>query len=80
MQYTIRKIPNSVDSALRRRAREQGKSLNEVAIEALARDAGVNGEPSQNRDLRDIAGTWRHDREFDRARAAQDTIDKDLWR
>jgi hypothetical protein len=79
MQYTIRKVPNALDAALRRRAREQGKSLNEVAIEALARGAGVSGERGRQRDLRDIAGTWRSDRAFDRARAAQDTIDKKLW-
>jgi plasmid stability protein len=79
MQYTIRKVPNSLDAALRRRAREQGKSLNEVAIEALARGAGVSGERSRQRDLRDIAGTWRRDRAFDRALAAQDTIDGELW-
>lgn len=80
MQYTIRKVPNSLDAALRRRAREQGKSLNEVAIEALARDAGLSGERGRQRDLGDIAGTWRADRVFDQAIAAQDTIDKDLWR
>jgi plasmid stability protein len=79
MQYTIRKIPHSLDAALRRRAREQGKSLNEAAIEALARGAGVSEERSRQRDLRDIAGTWRSDRAFDRALAAQDTVDKELW-
>ena len=79
MQYTIRKVPNALDAALRQRARELGKSLNEVAIEALARGAGVSGERCRQRDLRDIAGTWRSDRAFDRARAAQDTIDRELW-
>jgi plasmid stability protein len=80
MQYTLRGIPNSLDAALRQRAREQGKSLNEVAVEALARDAGLSGERGRQRDLRDIAGTWRADRVFDQAIAAQDTIDKELWR
>jgi plasmid stability protein len=79
MQYTIRNVPNSLDAALRRRARELGKSLNEVAVEALARGAGVTGERRQQRDLGDIAGTWKNDREFDRAIAAQDTVDKELW-
>ena len=79
MQYTIRKVPGSLDAALRRRAREQGKSLNEVAIEALARGAGVSGEPGRQRDLRDIAGPWRNDRAFDRALAAQDAIDREVW-
>jgi plasmid stability protein len=80
MQYTIRKVPNSLDAALRRRAHEQGKSLNEVAIEALARGAGVSEERCRQRDLHDIAGTWLTDRAFERALAAQDTVDKELWR
>jgi len=79
MQYTLRKIPNSLDTALRQRAREQGKGLNEVTLEALARGAGVSGERGRQRDLRDIAGTWKSDRAFDRALAAQDTIDAELW-
>jgi len=41
MQYTIRNVPNYLDAALRVSAREQGKSLNEVAIEALARGFGL---------------------------------------
>jgi hypothetical protein len=80
MQYTIRKIPGSLDEALRRVARERGKSLNEVAIEALARGAGVTGDRGRQRDLRDIAGTWRKDPAFDSALAAQDTIDEEMWR
>jgi plasmid stability protein len=80
MQYTIRNVPGTLDEALRRAARERGKSLNEVAIEALARGAGVAGERRRHRELGDIAGTWRKDRAFDRALAAQDTIDEKLWR
>jgi len=80
MQYTIRKVPDTLDTALRRRAREQGKSLNEVTIEALARGAGVSGEPCRRRDLHDIAGTWRNDRAFDRALEAQDAVDEESWR
>jgi hypothetical protein len=80
MQYTIRNVPGTLDEALRRAAREQGKSLNEVAIEALARGAGVSEERSRRRDLSDIAGTWRKDPAFDNALATQDTIDEELWR
>lgn len=69
-----------MDEALRRTARERGKSLNEVAIEALARGAGVTGERSRQRDLGDIAGTWRNDPAFDSALAAQDSIDEEIWR
>ena len=80
MQYTIRNVPHTLDEALRRAAHERGKSLNEVAIEALARGAGVSGERDRQRDLGDIAGTWRKDPAFDSALAAQDTIDEEMWR
>jgi len=79
MQYTIRNIPDTVDAALRKAAQIQGKSLNEVAIEALARGTGLTGERLRQRDLGDIAGTWHEDPAFDRAIAAQDTIDKEIW-
>lgn len=80
MQYTIRNVPDALDEALRRAARERGKSLNEVAIEALARGAGVSGERVKRRDLTGIAGTWREDPAFDSALAAQDVIDEEMWR
>ena len=80
MQYTIRNVPESLDGALRRSAREQGKSLNEVSLEALARGAGVVEPRSRQRDLSQIAGSWREDAAFDSALAAQDTIDAELWR
>jgi hypothetical protein len=80
MQYTIRNVPNTLDEALRRLARERGKSLNEVAIEALARGAGVTAEPGRQRDLNDIAGTWRKDPVFDSALDAQDTVDEEVWK
>jgi hypothetical protein len=79
MQYTIRKVPDTLNEALRKIARERGKSLNEVAIDALARGAGVTGEGERQRDLADIAGTWRKDSVFESALAAQDTIDDEMW-
>jgi hypothetical protein len=80
MQYTIRNVPDIVDEALRRAARAQGKSLNEITIEALARGAGIAGQSRRQRDLTDIAGTWRKDAAFDSALAAQDTIDEEIWK
>jgi hypothetical protein len=79
MQYTIRNVPNALDETLRRAAQAQGKSLNEVTIEALARGAGLTGESIRQRDCGDIAGTWRKDPAFDRALAAQDTVDEEMW-
>jgi hypothetical protein len=80
MQYTVRNVPKRLDAALRRAAQEQGKSLNEVTIEALTRGAGVSGERTRQRDLSDIAGSWREDPAFDSAVAEQDVIQAELWR
>ncbi|MPY88746.1 MAG: hypothetical protein GEU99_12560 [Luteitalea sp.] len=80
MQYTIRGIPETVDNAIRERARASGKSLNEAAVEALAEGAGVAGAPRKRRDLADIAGTWKADKVVEAALAEQDRVDEDLWR
>lgn len=80
MQYTIRNVPDVLDAALRRSAREQGKSLNEVTIEALARGAGLGENRLRQRDLGEIAGSWRKDPAFERALAEQDKVDPELWR
>ena len=79
-QYTVRGIPDRVDKALRRRAREQGKSLNQVTVEALAAGAGVSEEPVVYHDLDSLAGSWQADPEFDAAMDEQDQIDPDLWK
>jgi len=79
MQYTIRGVSPAVDAAIRRRARATGASLNQVANEALAEGAGV-GREHRRRDLSDVAGTWKRDRAFDAALAAQDVVDEALWR
>jgi hypothetical protein len=80
MQYTIRGIPPAVDVALRERARAAGKSLNDVAIEALAQGVGVIGAIRKRRNLDDIAGSWKTDKAFDDAIAAQDQVDEELWK
>lgn len=80
MQYTLRDVPPTVDAELRRRARATGKSLNAVLIEALKRGTGLGEVPLPHRDLRDIAGTWVEDDEFDRAVKDQHRIDRRLWR
>ena len=79
MQYTIRNVPDYLDAALRGAARAQDKSLNEVTIEALARGAGLSDQPRRQRDLGDLAGSWRDDPVFEAALAAQDAIEPELW-
>jgi hypothetical protein len=79
-QLTIRKVPIAVERALRRRSKQEDKSLNQVALEALARGAGVGGERVKQRDMNDIAGTWIEDPGFEAALEEQRRIDPELWR
>lgn len=80
MQYTIRNIPPHLDDAVRRRARAEGRSLNEIAIEALERGMGVSEGRTSYRSLGGITGTWTEDAEFDAAIDEQDRVDDELWR
>ncbi|MEE8584384.1 MAG: hypothetical protein V3T83_05975 [Acidobacteriota bacterium] len=80
MQYTVRNIPDALDTELRERARAQKKSLNEVTLETLARGLGLSKEAVRYRDLSDVAGTWKEDPAFDQAIADQDAIDPELWK
>jgi len=80
MQYTLRDIPPLLDMELRQRAKSEGKSLNAVAIEALVRGTGLGETPLRQRDLSDVADTWKEDRDFDEVIGEQDRIDERLWR
>lgn len=78
-QYTIRGIPANIDKALRKRMKEEGKSLNTVALEALASGSDVR---QPHRDLSYLIGSLS-EKEAEALSAeieAQKTIDPDLWR
>ncbi|MDA2930262.1 hypothetical protein MYX84_09990 [Acidobacteria bacterium AH-259-O06] len=79
IQYTLRGVPLRVDEALRRKAQQQGKSLNQVALEALASGTGLTEEPILYHDLDSLAGTWVEDARFEEAVRAQDQVDPSLW-
>lgn len=80
IQYTLRQIPPVVDQALRQNARQMGRSLNEVAIEAITRGAGISEDSVRYHDLDDLSGSWKKDPQFDKALRMQDVIDPDLWK
>ncbi len=80
VQYTIRNVPKVVDRALRRRAQRLSKSLNEVAVEALARGADVRQQPAEHHDVDFLFGSWIEDEAVDRALAEQRKVDAGLWR
>jgi hypothetical protein len=79
-QYTIRGVPRRVGAQLRERARKEGRSLNSVAVDALARGLGLDAEVRRYTDLDDLAGTWIEDPEFDRAIADMDRVDEAMWK
>ncbi|HTW95613.1 MAG TPA: hypothetical protein VMD30_12500 [Tepidisphaeraceae bacterium] len=80
MQYTLRKVPREVDKALRQKAKREGRSLNEIAIEALIRGVGIEQKVPQNHDLDFAIGTWVEDPEFEKAIEDQRRIDPDMWK
>jgi len=80
MQYTIRGIPPGIDEAVRERARAEGKSLNEVAVEALADGLGLGDGDIVRRDLSDVVGTWKKDAAVEAVLAAQGRVDPGLWK
>ena len=80
MQYTLRNIPKQIDVEVRRRAHQERKSLNQALLDALARGVGLQGEARRQRDLSDIAGTWKKDPLFDRAIQEQDQVDEAIWK
>lgn len=79
IQYTLRNIPAEVDRALRRAAREAGKSLNQTAVEILERALGVAPSPQKRRDLSDVAGTWKEDPATEEALEDQRRVDPESW-
>lgn len=80
IQYTIRRVPKRLDDVLRQKAKSEHKSLNEIAVEALKKGAGIDGETQTYHDLDELAGTWIQDDEFDRAIEAMDQVDLELWK
>jgi len=79
-QYTIRNIPDSVDSILRQRARETDKSFNQVALEALMAGVGESLRPKRN--FTGIAGTLPAEEAacFDAEIERQRQVDPELWK
>lgn len=79
MQYTLRNIPPELDRMLKARAKKLGKSVNQVALEALAQSVGT---PLKRRSLRDMPGSWskREAAEFDCFLAQERRVDPELWK
>jgi len=79
-QYTVRNIPPQVDRALRRKARESGKSLNAVILEELAKATDQLHAGTTYDDLDELVGSWQEDKDFDQAMGAFEAVDESLWK
>jgi hypothetical protein len=73
-------VPAAIDRALRRRAKEEDRSLNTLALEALARGLEIDAKPLEHSDLDPLIGSWREDPAFERALASFEQIDEDAWK
>lgn len=79
IQYTIRNVPQSVDRVLRFRAKDSGRSFNQLVIDALV--AGTGQELRPKRDFSEVIGSLSAE-EADRMEeeiSRQRQIDEDLW-
>lgn len=79
IQYTLRQVPKSVDQALRRKAHQEKKSINTVALEALKKGIGEGAQEEVYHDLDDLVGSWEEDEQTTKALELQRKIDKDMW-
>jgi hypothetical protein len=81
MQYTLRNISKALDGALRRRAKREGKTLNQVALEAMAEGVGMAPtEAPLRRSVRDLVGAVKRDLRIDKALDEQRRVDPELRR
>ncbi len=78
-QYTIRGVPGRVDRALREKSRREGRSLNQLALDALRRFVDVPEEPAAHRDLDDLIGSWIEDPDIAAALEDQRRVDEEIW-
>jgi hypothetical protein len=74
MTLVFDNLPAAVSEALEKKARDEGRTVEQVALEALTR--GLENDLPK-RDLSDVRGTWVEDPEFNRAMEDFERIDED---
>ena len=83
---TLRNLPPEIEKIVRKEADRQRTSINKAVISLLERksEAHKKKKPSVNEydDLDSLAGSWtkKEAAEFNKALAAQRTIDAELWK
>ena len=79
---TVRNLPGHVGKALETERRRRGTSLNQTVIDLLGQSLGLGPGRRRENGLRRLAGTWSEEdlSNFERAVAASEQIDAELWR
>jgi hypothetical protein len=64
---------------MRRRARDEGKSVNRRTLEALGREVGPGPQVIRHHDLDGLIGSWVADPAFGAAVEEMDGVDGEMW-
>jgi hypothetical protein len=84
-QITLRIDDPAMEKMLRRKAKDEGKSLNKVALELIRTGAGHGGRiknPPRGASLSEFAGVWTEQeaKEFEEAIRIFEEIDGEMWK
>ena len=83
---TLRNLPSELERTVRKEAERRRISINKAVISLLERKAEAHKKAKTKAreydDLEALAGSWtkKEAAEFDRALAAQRTVDPELWK
>jgi len=89
MTIVLNNLPANVDQALQQKAATEGRSVQEVAAEAVARGLGVTREGDTSAQTKTVdspnwldkyIGSWVEDPEFNEALKDFERIDPELWK
>lgn len=79
IQYTIRNIPPQVDKAIKKRAKQTGKSFNQTVVDILSVETLGTAEPPFDESFDWLFGRKTLDADFDEAMKKMSQVDKKLW-
>lgn len=83
-QITLRGIDPEMEREIRRKAKEEGKSLNKVILELIGGSSGTGRRRKKpgGGSLLEFAGGWseRDVREFEKSVAIFEEVDDEMWK
>lgn len=81
-QLTVRGIEPEIEQKIRRIAKKNGKSINQVIKEIIEEKFKDQGQKTPASSLRQLAGGWSCEEaaDFERAIQSCEQIDAEMWR